>query len=81
MQIIRDARNSKLYKTKYNIENDYLRMLHSLPFIKSGAMTTEESLSYTKCLEKWPFIKIVGKCDGRLSSIKKLDYFTWLVVI
>ena len=81
MQLIKDNRTGKVYKTNYPIENDTLSHLHGYAFVKAGALTEAETLSPMKCLEKWPFIEILGNVDGRTAGAKQHKYFTWLVVV
>lgn len=82
MWLIKNHKTGKFYKTKFRIEDDTLSHLHSLPFIKSGALTEVETLSPTRCLEKWSFIEVVMKFDGRVRDWKRdCEWFTWLVVI
>lgn len=82
MWLIKNHKTGKYYKTKYRIANDTLRMLHSLPFIKAGIMTDEESLSRRKCVDKWNFIEEVMHFDGRRNTwMRDCEWFTWLVVI
>lgn len=80
MYLVKDTRDDKLYKCKSNIENDELRMLFDTPFIKAGVLTEEESKSHELCIEKFPFIKLVGWFDGRDKRFKGLSFFTWRIV-
>lgn len=81
MQLVKDNRTGKVYKTKYPIEDDTLRMLHQQPFLNAGVMSYNEGLTDKKCIEKWPFIEVLGNVDGRTAGAKEHDWFTWLVVI
>lgn len=81
MQLIKNKKNGKVYKTKYPIENDKLCSLHPLPFIKSGVLSEEECSSCTKCMDKFPFIEVIGNVDGRTRGAKEHEWFTWLCVI
>lgn len=82
MQVVRDNRTGKIYKTKWDIKKDKIRMLHSFAFIKAGALTPDEVMEERekKCIDKWSFIEVLGVVDGRIASIRKCPYFTWLVV-
>lgn len=82
MWLIKNYKTNKYYKTSLDITNDKLCQLHSLPFIKAGVMTEAERLTCTKCLEKWPFIEVIMRFDGRRNTwMRDCGYFTWLVVI
>ena len=82
MFLVKNYKTGRYYKTKYDITNDILRQLHSLPFIKAGVMTEAESFTYTKCLEKWSFIEVVMRFDGRRNTwMRDCKWFTWLCVI
>ena len=82
MWLIKNHRTGKFYKTKYDISDDTIRQLHSLPFIKAGAITEDEEYSDRTCLDKWPFIEVIMKFDGRVRDWKhNCEWFTWLVVI
>lgn len=80
MQLIKDNRTNRIYKTKYPIGNDTLRQLHQLPFIKAGAITEAEDLG-RRCIDKWPFIEIIGNVDGRRKGPKNHPWFTWSIVL
>lgn len=81
MWLIKNYKTNKYYKTRYDITNDTLHSLHSLPFIKAGAITEVESHTNTKCLEKWSFIEVIMRFDGRRNTwMRDCDYFTWLIV-
>ena len=81
MWLIKNYKTNKYYKTKFDISNDTLRSLHSVPFIKAGAMTESESYTSIKCLDKWPFIEIILRFDGRRNTwMRDCEYFSWLVV-
>lgn len=79
MQLIKDTRNGNLYKTPLGIENDRLCMLNTFRFIKANVLTDKDRWSRMKCLDKFPYIKIVGEIDGRTKAAKKLHYFTWAI--
>lgn len=82
MWLIKNYKTGKYYKTKYPIDDDRLRSLHSLPFVKSCVLTEEESRSSRLCTDKWPFIESICRFDGRVRDWKHdCDWFTWLVVI
>ena len=81
MWLIKNYKTGRYYKCKYDIVNDTLRSLHGLPFIKAGVMTEAESFTNTKCLEKWSFIDVIMRFDGRRNTwMRDCDYFTWLIV-
>lgn len=81
MWLIKNYKTNKYYKTKYDITNDTLRSLHSLPFIKAGVMTEAESFTNTKCLDRFPQIEVVCRFDGRVRDWKRdCEWFTWLIV-
>lgn len=81
MWLIKNCKTGRYYKCKFDIVNDTLYSLHSLPFIKAGVMTEAESFTNTKCLEKWPFIEVIMRFDGRRNTwMRDCDYFTWLIV-
>lgn len=77
-QIIKDTRNGMLYKTKYPIDNDKLKML-AWRFVRNGTLTEDEAKSDMRTLDKFPFIQIIGNADGRKKEIRQLPYFTWLI--
>lgn len=82
MWLIKDIRTNKFYKTKFDISDDRLRSLHSFPFIKSGVLTEDECWSDRLCLDRFNFIKIVMRFDGRVRDWKyDCPYFTWRIVI
>lgn len=82
MWLIKNYKTGKYYKTKYLIDDDKLCHLHSLPFVKSGVLTEEESRSSRLCTDKWPQIELVGRFDGRRNTwMRDCDWFTWLIVI
>ena len=81
MWLIKNYKTGRYYKCKYDIVNDTLHSLHGLPFIKAGVMTEAESFTNTKCLEKWSFIEVIMRFDGRRNTwMRDCDYFTWLIV-
>lgn len=80
MQLIKDNRTNRIYKTKYPIEGDTLRTLHQHPFVKAGAITGGEDLT-RRCLDKWTFIEVVGNIDGRRKGAKEHPWFTWTIVL
>ena len=80
MYLIKDDRTGRTYKTRFSIENDCLRSLFTLAFIKAGVLTEEESYKTIKCVDKWPFIKVAGTIDGRTKAAKNLDWFTWRII-
>lgn len=81
MELIKDLRNGKVYKTKYPINGDLLCHLYAHPFIKANVLSVEESASNMRCLEKFPFFKILGNIDGRTKGAREHKYFTWFLVI
>lgn len=82
MYLIKDYRTDKYYKTKYSIVGDKLCSLHSLPFIKAGVMTEEESRSSRLCTDKFPFIEEVMRFDARRNTwMRDCEWFSWLVTI
>ena len=82
MWLIKNYKTGKYYKTKFDISYDTLRSLNSVPFIKAGVMTEAESFSNVKCLDKWGFIEVVGRFDGRRNTwMRHCEYFSWLIVI
>jgi hypothetical protein len=68
MWLIKNYKTNKYYKTKYDITNDKLCQLHSLPFIKSGILTENECVSERKCLDRFPQIEVVMHFDGRRNT-------------
>lgn len=82
MYLIKNYKTNKYYKTKYDITDDKLCHLHSLPFIKSGTLTEDETFSKRKCLDRFPQIEVVCRFDGRVRDWKHYcEWFTWLCVI
>lgn len=82
MLLIKDYSTGKYYKTKYDIRDDKLCHLHSIPFVKGGVLSEEECRSERKCLDKFAHIHVVGRFDGRRSGwMRECPWFTWLVVI
>ena len=81
MWLIKDNRTRKVYRCKTNIENDRLRGLYYYPFIKGGVLSVAETLSDMRCIDKFPFIEVLGKVDGRTKGAKEHKWFTWLIVI
>ena len=79
MQLIKDTRNGKVYKTSFDIDNDRVCGLNTFPFFKNNILTDEDRWSREKCLDKFPYIKIFGRIDGRKREAKALPYFTWLI--
>lgn len=77
MQLIKDTRNGEVYKTPFNIENDRVCGLNTPLFVKANVLTDEDRWSTEKCLDKFPYIKIMGWIDGRKKEAKELSYFTW----
>ena len=80
MYLIKDKRNGAEYKTPFNIEGDTICGLNVTPLIKANVLTEEDYFSKQRCLDKFPFIEIVGKIDGRKRETRNLPYFTWLIV-
>lgn len=80
MQLIKDNRTNRIYKTTHPIDNDTLRMLHQLPFVKAGAIVETEDLT-RRCLDKWTFIEVIGNVDGRRKGAKSHHWFTWSIVL
>ena len=81
MWLVKNNRTGKVYKTKYDLETDKLKHLYGRPFIKGGVMSVSETLSEVKCLDKFPFIEVLGKVDGRTKGAREHDWFTWLCVL
>ena len=81
MQLIKDLRNGRIYKTKYPIENDLLCHLYGYPFIKANVLSVDESVSNVRCLDKFPYFEVLGNVDGRTKGAREHKYFTWLLVI
>lgn len=82
MNLIKDERTGKTYKTPFNVENDSLYGLYTTLFVNAGVLTESEAKSMTtKCIDKWPFIKSAGKIDGRTKIAKSLPYFTWRIIL
>ena len=77
MQVIKDTRSGIVYKTSYPIDNDKVGGLNTQMFVKANVLTEEDRWSKERCLDKFPYIKIVGTIDGRTKEAKKLSYFTW----
>ena len=81
MWLIKNYKTGRYYKTNFYIVNDTLRELNAVPFIKAGVMTEAESFTNTKCLDKWPFIEVIMRFDGRVRDWKSnCEWFTWLIV-
>lgn len=82
MWLIKNHKSGKYYKTKYRIDKDKLCQLHSFPFVKTGAMTEDESRSSRLCTDKWPHIEQITAFDGRVHTwMRDCEWFTWLVTI
>lgn len=80
MNLIKDERTGRTYRTPFSIEKDCLCGLHTFVFIKAGVLTEEEAHRAIKCVDKWPFIKVAGTIDGRTKAAKNLNWFTWRII-
>lgn len=81
MWLIKNDKTGKVYKTMFSLKNDRLCNLHGYAFTSAGVLTEAETLSNERCLDKFPYIKVIKRIDGRCKAYKTTPWFTWLCVL
>ena len=80
MWLIRDNRNGIIYRSISDIRMDRLGSLYKYPFLLCHMMSEEEYESDMYCIDKWDFIEVIDKVDGRLRKNRVYDVFSWSIV-
>lgn len=80
MYIVIDKRINRLYRTKYKLWKDKINHLNTTFFLREKTITDNDIQTNIRCMEKWSFIKMKGKIDGRTKECKRLPYFSWVIV-